>query len=321
MDLAPIDILPLNARYKSNYLNTKTSMSGFPWFRGENPAYVNLFGKKEKKKKNTSKKEKAGWCLNKNGRIVRVYKIKKKNGKGFKKGRYFSNGKKVPKGTKCNRLKSKVIKRKKRKEKKEKLYIVYNSSRTKRNNIPLSVSKSRAVYRSNLRKNDKGGYRRLPCNKYTQATCGGKCHWTGSSCVNNNFGHSNHFGNNGNIEEIQKYIFDYLFGDDTSLRLLKEQNITKNDFDKALTSDMKVIYADELNELEQILFPNESHFGINPTNRYNYQMAQWATNTGTPTFDQINTLSGRSAYNYPMNSKMNNAHFYKQRINTSGYGF
>lgn len=68
--------------------------------------------------------------------------------------------------------------------------------------------------------------------------------------------------------------------------------------------------------------PNKSAFGnktINPTNKYNYQMQQYATNVATPTVHQLDAIQQNPAYQYP--SSQDNHAWFNSANNFSGYGF
>lgn len=69
---------------------------------------------------------------------------------------------------------------------------------------------------------------------------------------------------------------------------------------------------------------NKQGFGrvVNPANRYNYQVQQYATNVGTPTVKQMHSIAHTPAYQYPVGSMVGgNQTWYTPSQNLSGYGF
>ena len=68
----------------------------------------------------------------------------------------------------------------------------------------------------------------------------------------------------------------------------------------------------------------DSKFGsgvINPANRTNYALYQYANNAATPSLKDVNRLSGVSTYSYPVSSKMDNYSNWDSKVNLSGMGF
>lgn len=378
--LSRTNILPYNSSRRSPFLSARAPLSGYPWFHeGQEPGYVNMFGKKRKRKSKKSSNKKGrkhvGWCLNKKDNIVKVYKVKVKSGNKYKKGRYFSNGTKVPKRTKCSKSKTKLKKRLRRKQRRasrrsKTYYYVYLSDGTRSRRTRGMRRKGtkagpvrRAISQLGYAERKASGRVRLSCNKYTsEGTCWGQCRWTGTRCVNKfgraRFGVNNGFtnGRSGSnwsrtlhsklIDVYRSYydILDNLIFTMTGATLSKAKKLQTKI--KYIISNMEVnvneaTYKTNLAKLNGItaelssLTPNHNvgfgvnnGFGrasrINPANRFNYQMTHWANNAATPTSGRMNALSGRAAYNYPMNSRNSrgvNPHFYRQRNNLSGYGF
>ena len=69
---------------------------------------------------------------------------------------------------------------------------------------------------------------------------------------------------------------------------------------------------------------NRQGFGrvVNPANKFNYQVQQYATNVGTPNMWQLQNVGNTPAYDYPMNSYAgSNKTWYTPKQNLSGYGF
>ena len=159
------------------------SGNAYPWYGAK--AYTprspsaTSFGKKKNSRKRkgsgTSKKKKAvAYCIRKN-RVVKVYK------KTGKTGRYYYDGKKVKKGQKCYKLKSKAnaaLKNKRPKRRKSS-----SSSNTKYYYVINGTKKKQPSWKKGYNKDG-----RPSCSKYdkeltcTPAKAG--CKWTSSGCVN-----------------------------------------------------------------------------------------------------------------------------------------
>lgn len=201
--LAPTDI----QGYNYNVYN-------FPW--NEYPEQELMYGKKKKKKSNRIKEgingKHSGWCISSKGRPVKVYKVLKKSGKGFKKGKYYSSGKKVPKSRPCRKTKAKLVKlyrnsRKRKYYSRYKFYYIYDlvprkSGSNKSTQKHSDVKKTLRNYPTqDAVKSGKKGYK-LPCGQYSYSSCGkvgnsvGRCKWENNRCRNsfglrkrrNNFG-------------------------------------------------------------------------------------------------------------------------------------
>ncbi len=169
------------------------SGNAYPWYGAKaynpfrraaspprSPSGSSSFGKKRKRKKSrkgskkTSKKKKAvAYCIKKN-RVVKVYR------KTGKTGRYYYDGKKVKKGQKCYKLKSKAKAALKNRPKRRKSS---SSSNTKYYYVINGKNKKQPSWKKGYKK-----YRRPSCSKYdkeltcTPAKAG--CKWTSSGCVN-----------------------------------------------------------------------------------------------------------------------------------------
>lgn len=66
-------------------------------------------------------------------------------------------------------------------------------------------------------------------------------------------------------------------------------------------------------------FGNVQKSSINPANKFNYEIQQYATNASTPTIEQLEKIQQTAAYDYPTN-KSNQSWFYSKN-NNDGYGF
>ncbi len=303
MYLAPTNVLPYNARRKPRWHNANTALSGYPWVSEETtaPGFVNLFGRKRKKrKKRSGSKKHDGYCVSNAGRIVKVYKVKYKGRNKYKKGRYFSNGKKVPKGRKCSKSRARLKKRLKRKRRR-KYYYVGGKRRARYEyyyvyNRPYSIAnRSRKTYQLQDQKRKLKG----ACSHYPEDSCrvSAKCRWYNGRCQPKaGFGQRQRRRSRfGGLDYGPFVNQGYSFGSSVDPIMGRPHGLRRDDLG----------------------------FGqrINPTSKYNYQMAQWATNSATPTQLQMAGLAGTPAYNYPIGNGSRQSRFYKSRNNLSGMGF
>lgn len=308
MYLARTNILPYNARRKPRWHNANTVLSGYPWVSKETsaPEFVNLFGRKRRKKrrkKQSGSKKHDGYCVSNAGNIVKVYKVKYRNRNKYKKGRFYSNGKKVPKGRKCSKSRSRLKKRLKRKRRR-KYYYVGGKRRARYeyyyvyNTRPYSTAnRSRDTYRLQDQKRKLKG----ACSHYPEDSCrvSAKCRWYNGRCQP-----KAGFGQRQRRRRSRFGELDYG----------PFVNQGYNSFGSSADPIMGRPYGLKRDDLG---FGNR----INPTSKYNYQMAQWATNSATPTQLQMAGLAGTGAYDYPIQKGMNQNRFYKSKNNLSGMGF
>ena len=69
---------------------------------------------------------------------------------------------------------------------------------------------------------------------------------------------------------------------------------------------------------------NKQGFGsdlVNPANRFNYTMTQYANNSATPALTQLESIAGFPTYSAPLSTQMKNFSSYQTINNFSGMGF
>lgn len=81
-------------------------------------------------------------------------------------------------------------------------------------------------------------------------------------------------------------------------------------------------YADKTKVPKNKKLTKANAFGINPSNKTDYQYYQWANNAGTPTTDQMSKIqSDTAAYNYPLGKGMKNNAWWGGDSALTGMGF
>lgn len=322
-ELAPVNISAHNqelARISPysgvNVLNHSSSYQGgfYPWYGNSetglgvpesNRALYSSFGKTNKKH--------TGWCVTSKGKILKIYKIK-----GLR-GKRLYNRKKVPKSARCYKTK-KAAERYKAKNKKNarehvgwcikknravKIYK-FSGITGKRYYDKKKVPKRTRCYKSKrTAQNAIGTRRRKSKKKNSESTR----KWL-KKILNKN---KNYYYTTTSRKPTIKERGDKLKG------ALKRRGLPCSQYKSKSSCDLKAPRCKW--DVDKCKGRYGNAFGrvINPANRFNYNLQQYATNVGTPNMKQLHNVGQTPAYQYPVSTS--NHAWYVPKENLSGYGF
>ena len=259
------------------------------------------FGKTKKIKKHI------GWCI-KNGRIVKVYKIKGLTGK-----RYYDK-KKVPKRTCCYKTKKAATKKAATKK--------AATKKLKKNDIIKKhtgwcIKKRRAVKVYKI----KGltGKRYYDKKKVPKMTRCYKTKRAAQNAIGTRKSSTIRKSSTRRKKEKVYYFVNRRTGNKTVSKPVYHKfhkGLLCSEYKSKDSCNLKKARCEWANNRCKRIGQND--FGLIPANRYNYQVQQYATNEGTPTLEKLDKIGGTAAWAYPTSS---NYAWYQPVNNMSGYGF
>lgn len=307
--LAPIDRKAYSPMFSYNAKADQIGNS-FPW-RPLSTSTSNSFGKKRKRRK----KKKTGWCITKTKRIVKAYTSSGKLKKSCRFRKIYRKRKTASNALKRKKKKTRKSSKKRTKTgwavtKKFSVVKAYTKSGKRKKNCYAKVYKTKksATTAKNRLKKKKGkskigyiirGSRIVPVYKL-----GG-----GKVVLFNN-----------RRKPVGMRVHNTLTQARSKLRslkaLAKRFRWYPEEFTAAEARALKkqvgipgIASASSSKRRSSVRKSkprrNSVAFGaVNPSNRYNYKIQQYATNVGTPTLRNMKNAAHTGAYSYPLNAKM-----------------